>query len=79
MFDADDSDWACHEVWEPEIRGISIPVEYSCEDWKSCLPKRRALAIKMLDSDYPSARKPKSSHGIGIGFVDGDLEVIWHS
>jgi hypothetical protein len=37
----------------------------------------KALVIKFLEGNSPSAKKLKSSQGIGLGFVDGDLEVVW--
>jgi hypothetical protein len=30
-FDEDDPDWACNDVWEPQVRGIPIPKNYSGE------------------------------------------------
>jgi len=76
-FDESDPDWACKEVWEPNERGISIPEEYSGQEWEGCLEKMRDLLIKFLSGNTLSAKKLKSSQGIGLGFVDGDLEVIW--
>lgn len=37
MFDEDDPDWACDEVWEPKIRVISIPAEFSGDTWEPYL------------------------------------------
>ena len=74
-FDENDPDWPCDEVWEPETRGINIPVEYSGDIWEECLQKLKALVITKLDS--PSMAELKTAQGVGIGFVDGDLEVIW--
>ena len=74
-FDENDPDWACDEVWEPSTRGINIPVSYSGDRWEQCLRKLRALLVRELDE--PSAQRLKASQGVGIGFVDGDLEVVW--
>lgn len=79
QFDENDPDWPCDEVWAPEIRQISIPVQYSGDHWEACLQRLRALVAKQLDADSPAAQELKSSRGIGIGFVDGELEVIWKS
>lgn len=76
-FNKDDPDWACDEVWEPETRGINIQVAYSGDQWEQCLQNLKALLIRTLDSDSPAVRKLKSSQGIAIGFVDGDLEIVW--
>ncbi len=77
MFDENDPDWPCDEVWEPVPRNLFIPVGYSGENWESCLQRLRALVLKEFDADSPAARMLQSSQGIGIGFVDGDLEIIW--
>lgn len=54
MFSEDDPDWACDEVWEPKTRGISIPVEFSGEEWQPCLQKMKALVLKQLGVDSPA-------------------------
>lgn len=76
-FDLEDEDWACDEIWEPTQRKIFIPISYSSENWESCLTKMRDLVVKYLSSNKSAAQKLKSREGIGIGFVDGNLEVIW--
>jgi hypothetical protein len=78
-FDLNDEDWACEEVWEPPQRGILIPISYSGETWEKCLDVMKQLAIKFLQSNKSAAKKLKSRQGVGIGFVDGNLEVIWQS
>ncbi len=76
-FDPDDPDWACDEVWEPAQRQLSIPIEYSGDTWEVCLERMKALALAFLTSDCASARKLKSKAGVGMGFVGGDLEILW--
>lgn len=78
-FDKEDPDWPCNEVWEPTNRGISIPLQYSGDAWEPCLAKMKALLLQQIESDSPAAKKMKSVSGVGIGFVDGDLEVLWMS
>ncbi|MFN3149756.1 hypothetical protein [Bremerella sp.] len=76
-FDAEDPDWACDEVWEPELRGIPIPVAYSGEDWEGCLENVKTLLVKILDGPDAAADKLKAVEAVAIGFVDGDLDVVW--
>lgn len=78
-FDVNDEDWACDEIWEPNQRQIFIPVSYSGENWEECLKNMRNLLIKVLDLEKPFVKKLKSKQGIGIGFVDGNLEIIWQN
>ncbi len=79
IFDEKDPDWPCDEVWEPSARGINIPVEFSGEDWEACLSKMTRLLLQQLKSNTRAGRRLVDSSGIGIGFVDGDLQVIWKS
>ena len=76
-FDPADADWACDEVWQPEARGIDIPVGYSGQDWQSCLDRMKGLVIDLLGSDEPWVATIKEKHGLGLGFVDGALEIVW--
>jgi hypothetical protein len=76
-FDENDSDWACDEVWEPEQRQLNIPIEYSGENWEECLEKMKTLVKDILQANQGSVSKLKNVKGIGVGFVDGDLEIVW--
>jgi hypothetical protein len=75
-FDEKNSDWACDEVWEPSVRAIEIPKSYSGSDWEECMEKVKGLVTDCLHS-IPKCNILRTRLGIGIGFVDGDLEVIW--
>jgi len=74
-FEEDDPDWPCDEIWEPKQRGLSIPVDFSGDNWEKCLEVMTGEVNELLSSNQPSAiilnTKP-----IGIGFVDGDLTII---
>jgi len=76
-FDLNDPDWACDEVWEPKQRQLLIPIAYSGETWTDCLTKLKDLVIRSLAAPQDYAEQLKRVAGIGIGFVDGDLEIIW--
>lgn len=78
-FDPNDENWACDEIWEPSQRKIFIPVSYSGQTWEECLTRMKKLVVKFLESGSPAAKKLKSSEGVGIGFVDGDLELVWQA
>lgn len=76
-FDPNDRDWACEEVWEPEQRQLAIPIEFSGLEWQACLEKMRTVIAGVLEESGAAARALKSRSGVGIGFVDGDLHVLW--
>lgn len=78
-FDPEDNDWACDEVWAPTERILYIPVINSGESWEECLERMSSLIKIYLNSDQTGAQTLKSKSGIGIGFVDGDLDLIWQA
>lgn len=75
-FDPDDPDWACEEVWssEEDIFLVSLADEEE-KEWSAAQAR-----IKEMTEEYLETGKYRdillSSEGIGIGFVDGDLELI---
>ncbi|BCV35900.1 hypothetical protein [Shewanella chilikensis] len=75
-FDEADSDWACEEVFEPKQRQLRIPLSYSGGDWEQCLESMKAAIQVYLQTDEPGAAILHQAEGIGIGFVDGDLELV---
>ena len=75
-FDPANSDWACDEVWEPVKRAIEIPVSFSGRNWEVCQRKVRALIAEGLFADIRIGKALKSVQGVGLGFVDGDLEIL---
>jgi len=77
-FNESDPDWACDEIWEPKQRKLEISILFSGGDWKQCQAKVKSLAVEFLRNG-PGAGILKSRQGVGIGFVDGDMEVIWQS
>lgn len=76
-FDPDDTDWACCEVWVANPRSISIPRTFADEGWEKCLNDTKRLLAKALAKPSVSASKLKEKEAVAIGFVDGDLELIW--
>ncbi len=73
VFDPKDNDWACEEVftaretpleWEEETKWQDI-LETVCE-W-----------VKNYLEDGKYAEDMKTYDGIGTGFVDGDIEILY--
>lgn len=77
QFDESNPDWACDEIWEPNERRLNIPLSFSGETWEECLLNTQLLIQNVLTADSATARVLKSRDGIGVGFVDGDLSVLW--
>jgi hypothetical protein len=76
-FDAEDSDWACDEVWVSEPRGLAIPATFSGDSWEACLRVMRCLILESLSKPTVATARLKASNAVALGFVDGDLDIIW--
>jgi hypothetical protein len=78
-FDPEDSDWVCEEVWTAQPRKLNIPVAFSGNGWEECLQKMKLLLQSVLEEQADISNVLKSRQAVALGFVDGDLDVIWSS
>lgn len=71
-FDENDPDWACEEVWssEEDIFCIELSDEQE-KDWNAV-----QTIIKSWIQEYMKNCEILSSKPVGIGFIDGELELI---
>jgi len=76
-FDLADPDWACDEVWEPSCRRLEIPTSFSSQAWEDCLDRVKGLVLGCLESQLHGPLL-KRGEAVGLGFVDGDLNLVWH-
>lgn len=76
-FDIEDADWACEEVWAATPRMLSIPAAFSTSSLETCLAKVKRLVLAALVDDAVG-KTLKTRKGIAVGFIDGDLDVVWH-
>lgn len=74
-FDENDDEWACSEVWSSEENIFCIELSDEPEkDWKSALKIFSGMAEEYIgEGKYADIL---ASRPIGIGFVDGDLEIL---
>lgn len=74
-FDMDDSDWACEEITDFGTRENPF-VLYRTAQWDKVLDELSSAIREYLEwGKY--AQMLKSKEGIGVGFVDGDLEILY--
>lgn len=74
-FDEDNDDWACDEV--TDFQTIDNQFSWKEEaDWEDILAKIVELLHKYLEVGYYS-NKIRKVNGIGTGFVDGDIELVY--
>lgn len=72
-FDPEDSDWACDEVFDTRDDCLSWKIEASWED----ILKEAVGKIKNYLETGAYSEKLKSFEGVGVGFVDGDLIIVY--
>ncbi len=74
VFDLEDMDWACEEVTDFGTR--NHPLIWNQEaKWEDVLEEMIQILHTYLKTE-PYAEKLKSRKGIGIGFADGDIEIL---
>ena len=74
-FSKDDSDWACEEITDFGTRKNPY-VLYRTVQWDEVLEELSSAILEYLKSGK-YAKILKSKDGIGVGFVDGDLEILY--
>lgn len=74
-FDMDDEDWLCNEVTDFDTR--DDPFHWSKKaEWEEILNDITDILKEYLKSGK-HANVLKAKSGIGVGFVDGDLEILY--
>lgn len=77
-FDPEDSDWACSELFTSRDRNrFVISRATAGGDWAAALGYVQSAVVAYLAADRAGAKVLKSTQAVGVGFVDGDLTVMW--
>jgi shikimate kinase len=72
-FDPEDPDWACDEIFTNR----EDPLSWSAEtDWEEVLETMTEYVEKYL-IEGAGASILKNSEAVGIGFVDGDITIVY--
>ena len=74
-FDLEDEDWACDEVTDFGSRENLYTWAMECE-WDEAL-EYTVNELKQYLSSGKYAELLKSKCGIGVGFVDGNIEILY--
>lgn len=69
----DEDDWACYETY---TSGEDLYYWTEEGDWEKALETALENVKKYL-SESTYSEKIKKYQGVGIGFVDGDIEIIY--
>lgn len=74
-FDPEDEDWMCYEVTDFGTRDDCYTWQEHTE-WMEIQQKVVAVLTEYLEKGkYADVLKSKS--GVGVGFVDGDIEILY--
>lgn len=74
-FDQEDEDWACEEIFTTGEDIFLIPRTDDIEDWEDGLDFITKMVRKYLeDGKYDNMLK--GLQAVGIGFVDGKIEIL---
>ena len=72
-FDPEDADWACDEVFATR----EAPYVFVRKaEWSEILDEVTTWLLDYFDNDS-NATKMKLYKGIGVGFVDGDISILY--
>ncbi len=74
-FDEEDSDWACDEVFTTRDDPFCWESEASWEE----IQEEAADAIKAYLDEGAHAEQLKQYEAVGVGFVDGELELVYQA
>ena len=73
-FDLEDEDWACNEITDFESRNVLYEWKMDC-GWEDALAYMvNELREYLANGKYSELLK--SSIGVGVGFVDGNIEIL---
>ena len=73
-FDLEDEDWACNEATDVGSRENRYNWKMECE-WDEALAYM-VNELKQYLSSGKYAELLKSKEGVGVGFVDGNIEIL---
>lgn len=75
-FDMQDQDWACDEIFSSGEDLFCLPHTIVGDRWENGLEAAKALVKNYLHHGTRAALL-KASRGVGVGFVDGDIEFAY--
>jgi hypothetical protein len=75
-FDTNDDDWACEAAFSSGEDLFELPHSVVGPDWRKGLEATRFLVEAYLERSE-RAQSLKASRAVGVGFVDGDVELIY--
>lgn len=76
-YSADDDDWACDDIFMSDDPHFELPREVVGEAWEMGLAAAADLLARYVNSERAGAVVLRRSRAVSVGFVDGDLQLVW--
>ena len=76
-YDPDDSDWACDDIFMSEAPRFRIPHQAVGQSWEHGLDAVVRMLTTYLATAATGARRMREFQAVSVGFVDGDLLLLW--
>src|SRR4051812_22081686 len=73
----EDSDWASEEAFRPTTEDLQLPTPERSKDWNAVLESARRAIFTYLDRPSAGSAILKRSTAVAVGFIDGDLHIVW--
>lgn len=77
MYDSNDADWACDDIFMSSGPRFELSHEVVGSHWEQGLATTIELLKNYLASGTIGATKLKEYEAVSVGFVDGDLHLVW--
>jgi hypothetical protein len=78
QFSRDDPDWPCDETFTTGEHIFELPHAVVGTKWEDCLKEAKAAVVEYIAVGGKAAVL-RASRGVGVGFVDGDVEIVWEA
>lgn len=70
-------DWACDDIFMSSSPRFRLPHSVVGAGWESGLASSASLILRFINSDRPGAVTLRRHQAVAVGFVDGNLQVVW--
>ena len=77
VYDPNDQDWACDDIFMSDDPRFELPHETVGSHWEQGLRAAIQIIENYLASGSVGANRMRQSQAVSVGFVDGDLHLVW--
>lgn len=76
-YEPHDSDWACDDIFNSGGPRFGLPHLTVGSHWEQGLDAAIGLLKAYVASDAAGAGRMRDSQAVSVGFVDGELHLVW--